>query len=436
MQVKAFKGWRFDPDVVDDPSLAISPPYDVIDDEKRKSLIEQSPHNIVQVILPDVPENETEDDNRYTRAADLYRKWKSDGVLKADDEPTIYVYGQTFPDQGAARTRLGFIGACKLAEFGDGILPHEWTIAGHKEDRLRLTRATKAQFGNIFVLYTDPEMKVDAILQEVATSEPLLAIQDPEGVQHSLWAITDKAKVSAIEEDMAERQLLVADGHHRYETALTYWKENRDLEEAEYQLMTFVNTKNEGLVILPTHRLVKNLEKFDLDDFLDVLEEEFAVQTFAGGPVEDRRRPMFSLMKEGAETRGKVTFGVYTGDAVYHAATMKSAQAMRAVPGDHSDAWKGLDVTILHSAVLDKLLGIDEAKLDGGDHVEYVKGVGDAFEQAVQSVDEGRCHVAFFLNPPTMEAVEAVAEAGDRMPRKSTFFHPKVFSGLVVHDLE
>lgn len=437
MEVKAFRGWRFNPEKVGDPGLAISPPYDVIDDDLRRRLCQKSPHNIVQVIRPEGGPEETERENRYTRAAELFRKWRQEEVLQEESVPTIYVYGQTFGPQGAQRTRMGMIAVARLEEFGQGVRAHEKTMGGPKEDRLRLTRATEAQFGQIFVLYTDPEKRIDALLEEAARGEPLLSATDDEGILHALWAITDGKKIRTIQEVMEPRPLLIADGHHRYETALTYARENKDLGPAQYQMMTFVNTKCEGLVILPTHRLVKGLENFRPQEFLWGLADDFEVETFnepdadAGG----RRATLFEELAKAVEGR-RHAVGMYFGGGVYHLATLRREEALDTLPGEHSPEWRRLDVSILHSLILGTQLGIDEAALEEGSRVEYVKGLGDGVDRAVQAVDEGRCQAAFFVNPPRMEEVEAVAGKGERMPRKTTFFYPKVFSGLVINVLE
>lgn len=328
------------------------------------------------------------------------------------------------------------IALCRLEEFGEGIRPHERTMGGPKEDRLRLTRATQAQFGQIFVLYTDPERRIDAILEEASLSEPLLVATDDEGIGHSLWAISDPEKIRAIEEVMKTKPLLIADGHHRYETALAYSRENKDLESAGYQMMTFVNTKCEGLVILPTHRLVKGCPDFRPDDLLERLSGEFEVEAVddPNGSAEDRGRLLFEKLSE-AGREGAHAFGIYLGGGRYHLATLRSEASLDEDAGDESPEWRRLDVSILHSRILGRLLGIDEAALDAGTRVEYVKGLGDGVDRAIRAVDEGNVQGAFFVNPPRMEEVEEVAGKGERMPRKTTFFHPKVFSGLVIHAL-
>ncbi|MCZ6690038.1 MAG: DUF1015 domain-containing protein [Planctomycetota bacterium] len=436
MEVRAFRGWRYDPEA-GDPAKAISPPYDVIDDASRRRLCEQSRHNIVQVIRPEPGSSETDRDNRYTRAAELFRGWRQEGVLKQDDEPTIYVYGQTFDVAGVMRTRLGMIALARLEEFGTGVRAHEKTMGGPKEDRLRLTRATRSQFGQIFVLYTDPEGEIDAILEEASRTSSLLESTGDDGIRHTLWAITEPAKVARIEKAMEPRHLLIADGHHRYETALAYASENKDLEAAQYQMMTFVNTKSEGLVILPTHRLVKGVDGFRSDELLFGLADEFDVETFndPGSSPEGPRERLFKRLAA-AEAKGEHTIGMYFGRGIYHAATLRREEALDALGGDHSADWKRLDVSILHALILGSHLRIDEAALDKGNRLEYIKGLGDGVEQAVREVDEGEGQGVFFLNPPRMDEVEAVAGKGERMPRKSTFFYPKVFSGLVINVLE
>ena len=270
---------------------------------------------------------------------------------------------------------------------------------------------------------------------------PLMEVADEDGITHRLWAISDEDTISRIQEVMDEKYIIIADGHHRYKTALRYSREHPETESAQYRMLAFVNTMNPGLVILPTHRLVQGVEGFDCAKLVASLSQDFAVEEFefASGDDSEAKVAMFSTMKEHFEA-GKHALGLYCNDGRYYSLVLKNESKMDAIQ-DHSDAWKRLDVTILHKMILEDLLGIDREKvasgtIEGGSYVEYIKAVGDAVQGSVDKVNDNGYQAVFFMNPTKVEEVEDVATNHETMPQKSTFFYPKVYTGFVINRLE
>jgi uncharacterized protein (DUF1015 family) len=427
MEVKPFKAFRYDPGVVGDVGGCISPPYDVINPDQQQQLYEKSKYNIVRIIKGKTTSFDNADNNQYTRAADYLKTWIEKGVLKKDQTDTIYAYVQDFDVAGNHFQRSSFIALARLEEFGKTVRPHEQTLDEPKVDRLNLKRATVAKFGLVFMLYEDQQKIADNIIESTATQQPLVDYTDEQDVRHRLFAITTKDSIDAIARMMADKNCIIADGHHRYETALNYYKETNN-PAAGYQMTAFGNTQNEGLTILATHRLVGNLDNFQLDKLIDALKENFEITEFS-----------FDSPGAGIEAREKMSdknaFGIYGGNNAFYVAVLKDKQAMDSVASGMSDAWKSLNVSVLHKLVLEKLLGIGEKELASGGNVEYVKDAGSAVDESIAKVDAGRKQVAFFVKPPKMQQLKMVTDAGEKMPQKSTFFYPKVHTGLTINKL-
>lgn len=437
MDVSGFKGYRYDAAVVGETADCIAPPYDVIDADEQNRLYKQSEFNIVRVIKGIAKEDDNDSDNIYTRAAADLETFAKRGAIKQDESERIYVYAQDFEIRGKSYRRTGFVALGKLEEYGGSIKPHEQTLSGPKADRLNLMRATRCQIGQIFVLYTDPEKSIDVILAQAAQGEPLLKHTDEEGVVHRLYAVTDAKQIQTIVAVMKEKQICIADGHHRYETALNYYRQTKH-PAAAYRMMTFVNTHDEGLIVLPTHRLVKNIEDFRYPEFLRRLQEYFDVARLA---FEDEkgRGERYQEMTDGLTLdmeSGNHAFGMYFAEGAFYLATLRDESVMAEVAADHSEDWRKLDVVILHKLILEKMLGIHEAALAAQTNVDYIKDFGTATQRAIDRVDTQDAQALFFLNPTRAQEVEVVAATGEKMPQKSTFFYPKIFSGLVMNILE
>ncbi|MFZ0033380.1 MAG: DUF1015 domain-containing protein [Sedimentisphaerales bacterium] len=439
MQLKPFKAFRFDAKVVGDVGSCVSPPYDVINAAQQQMLYEKSQYNIVRIIKGETTSSDNADNNQYTRAAGYLNTWVKKGVLKQDPADAIYVYIQDFQLAGSQFQRSSFIALAKLEELGPQgrVRPHEQTLNEPKIDRLNLKRATSADFGLPFLLYEDEQKIADKIIEKAATQKPLIDFLDEQDVRHRLFAITAKKDIDTIAKIMLDKSCIIADGHHRYETALAYSKETPN-PAAAYRMIAFANTRNEGLVILATHRLVGNLKNFDAAELIDGLKENFEITEYKFGrrPSDktDAKRKMLAQMKTEYDD-DKTAFGIYTGNNTFYTAVLKDKRAMNSVAPNMSSHWRSLDVSVLHKLVLEKLLGIDEKKLAGGTCLEYIKDTDNAIDESIAKVDSGQKQAAFFTNPVKMQQIKMITDAGEKMPQKSTYFYPKIYSGLTINKL-
>lgn len=427
MEVKPFKAFRFDPNVVGDVGKCIAPPYDVIDDAQREELYRRSEHNIVRITKGKTTPSDNGQHNQYTRAAELLQKWIAEGVLKPDDRDTIYGYVQDFEIHGVTYRRLTFIALGKLEDFGKTVRPHEQVFAKPVQDRLNLKRATAARFGLVFMLYDDPQGVADKAIAQAAENEPLVDFVDDHGVRHQLFGIADEADIQAIVQMMADKSVIIADGHHRYTTGLTYMRES-GIPAAKYQMMAFTNGAQKGLVVLATHRVVGGLDGFNWQDFVSRLEPGFTVMKIGS------KLDMLKIMKSVHE-KDETPLGIYLGDGKFCVAVLKDKSLMKAAAPDKSEAWRTLDVAVLQKLILEGMLGLTEEKMGDSKYVEYVKDVPNAIDEIIRQVDSGRRQVAFFTNPVKMRQLTRITDAGERMPHKSTYFYPKMYTGLTIQKL-
>ncbi len=432
MQIKPFKAYRFSGDTVGDVGKCISPPYDVINSAQQDSLYSRSPYNIVRIIKGKTEPGDAPGSNQYSRANEFLNDWIKAGALSQDESEAIYAYVQNFDIAGTSYQRSGFITLGRLKVFGSGVQPHEKTLDEPKADRLNLMRATAAQFGQIFMLFDDAEKIADKIIDDaVATKEAVIDFVDDEGVRHRLYIIDAEAEIQAIVNMMTDKQALIADGHHRYETALNYWKQTKN-PAAEYRMMTFVNMYNEGLVVLPTHRLVGNVENYSTEQMVAKIQKYFRVTEFKYTSEKAKAKTLMDKRLSRAFAVRKNAFGIYDGKS-FHYIELKDEEALDNVVA--SDASKSLDAVVLHSAILDDILGIGQAALASESNVEYIKDIGEAVDEAMAAVDSGEKQVLFFMNSTPVEQVKAVAAENEKMPQKSTFFYPKIFTGLTINKL-
>jgi uncharacterized protein (DUF1015 family) len=436
MEVKPFKAFRFDAGIVGDVGSCISPPYDVIGASQQQKLYEKSEYNIIRIIKGKKTASDNADNNQYTRAADYFNTWIEKGVLKQDSIETIYAYIQDFQQAGTEFQRFSFIALAKLEELGKTIKDHEQTFNEPKIDRLNLKRATAADFGLVFMLYDDEQKIADKIIESAASQKPLIDFLDEQDVRHRLFAITAKEDIDTIAKMMLYKSCIIADGHHRYETGLIYSKETVN-PAAGYQMIAFANTCHEGLVILATHRLVGNLENFNSKKLITRLKEKFEIIEFPFDSTRSKTKAMQKMLAQmkAEYAHDKNAFGIYSGDKAFYVAILKNKQAMNSVASDMSNSWKSLDVSVLHKLILEELLGIGEKQLASGIHLEYIKDTDNAINESIAKVDVGQKQVAFFMNPVKMEQLKMVTDAGEKMPQKTTYFYPKVFSGLVINKL-
>jgi len=437
MEVKPFKAFRFDAGVVGDVGGCIAPPYDVISAAQQERLYEKNKYNIVRIIKGKTTPSDDDNNNQYTRAANYLNDWMKEGALKQDSTETIYAYVQDFELAGTGFRRFSFIALAKLEEFGETVRPHEETLEAPKIDRLNLKRATIAKMGLVFMLYEDQEKVADKIIRNAAREKPLIDFRDDQNVRHRLFAVVDEDNIKAIVKMMLDKKCIIADGHHRYETALNYFKQTNN-PTAQYQMLAFTDSSQKGLVILATHRLVGNLENFNMNRLVADLKENFEITEFkfGQGPQAgtDARQKMLAQLKA-EHDKDENAFGIYAGTKAFYVVVLKDKRTMDSVVPNMSSAWRTLDVSVLHKLILEKLLDIDEARLVKGGNLEYVRDTHDAVDNSISRVDAGQKQVAFFMNPVKMEQLKAVTDAGERMPQKSTYFYPKMYTGLTIQKL-
>ncbi len=373
----------------------------------------QSPYNLVRVILGERQPSDTDTENVYTRAAGYLEDWIVKGVLVRDEKPAFYAYFQEFtpPDSQERLTRKGFIGAGGIEDYSANVVHrHEQTLSGPKKDRMEVLKHTHAHFGQIFMLYPDPDQAIDAILDEAAKGEPDGVITDEYGAVHRIWRIAGAGQIARIQQLMSDKKLLIADGHHRYETALNFRNEHPELEDAKRVMMTFVNMYSSGLRILATHRVLSNLPNFDVNQFVERVTSSFSVH----------RVPTVAELKGLLEDTSSLRIGV---------ATQTSSKLFVLERKRNAD---DLDVVILHNELLRDGLGVSEEAVRDEKHIKYVRGI----EAAVDEVRQGRAQVAFLLQPTSVQQTAGVSFSGGVMPQKSTDFYPKLLSGLTIYKLE
>ena len=395
-----------------DPARLLTQPYDKISPEMQAAYLAASPYNLVRVILGPRTQADNDSNNVYTRASQHLEDWIRGGILAQDSPPCFYPYFQEFdvPDTGERAVRKGFIGLGKVEDYSAKVVfRHEQTLSGPKQDRLQLLRHTHAHFGQIFMLYPDPEAAVDKLLDRAAEGSALVDVTDDYGARHYVWSLTDPQALARIQELMALKKLLIADGHHRYETALAYRDENPGIAGAGYVMMTLVNMHSPGLKILATHRVLRNVAGFNAEALIE--------KAGARWNVADQRS--VDALKTAFRTRkpDSIRIGVVTSDGVH---------LMRRQRGQDE-----LDVPVLHQEVLGGLLGIGEEAVRDEKHIKYVRGM----DAAATEVREKGAQVAFLLEPTPVDDMARIAFAGGVMPQKSTDSYPKMLSGVTIYRL-
>ena len=423
VEVCAFRGMRYDAGKVAIEAAATQP-YDKISPAMQAAYYEASPHSAVRLILgrEEAGDNGS---NKYTRAAGFMNAWLEAGVLVEDTAPAMYASGQTYEIEGRTVRRRGFAALVKLEPFGSGLIfPHERTFKKYKADRLRLMQATGANFGHIFMLYSDPAKTISRLLEALDERGAPDVEVEALGVQHTLTAITDPEAIETIRAVMADKQLFVADGHHRYETAINYRDEMRAQHGEggpyDWRMVTLVNMEDEGLTIRPTHRVVRNLAAFDPAQARTTLEPLFTIEECPAKELGARIVP---------DDQTQARLGLYTGGETGLVLTLKDRDRIpeavrREAPGPVLE----LDVTVLHGLILNHLLGMPLEQQNQAGNILYVATVADGLE----AVRTGGYQAAFFLNPTRIDQVRAVATSGAVMPQKSTDFYPKLLTGLVM----
>jgi uncharacterized protein (DUF1015 family) len=429
--IRAFRGFRYDLGHVGTLSDVVAPPYDVIDSALQKKLYDSSEFNAIRLELARTETGDDEQNNKYTRAGNTLREWVVANVLRQDTARGLYVYEQEYTVEGQTFTRRGFLARLRLEQFGAGkVYPHEQTMSGPKEDRLKLFRATGFNLSPLFGLYPDGEGDVFAHLEPLIRSSPPLVARDHLGVVNRLWTITDSATISKVIGAMGPKPVYIADGHHRYETGLKYLEERRDAGEVpddeappNFCLMMLVGMSDPGLLILPTHRLVGGL---DGDVTAPQLEAALAGHFDIVERTGSAQAAWEYVQMDGSQSA--LAFGT-VADGQWVVAKLRDAAVMTTLAPKQSDDWRGLGVSILHKLVLDRLL---RDKIGGTPVCKYVHLLNEVTDTAAKK----ECQVACLVPPATMGHVERIAGHGEKMPPKSTYFYPKLLTGLVFNSLK
>ena len=422
-EIRGFAGLHYNPAKVTRLEDVISLPYDVISPEHRAEYLARSPWNIVKLILPDGADP-------YASAASHLNAWIEESVLMKDPAPCVYVYHQAFRDQdGTERVRKGFIAAVRIEEFEKGIvLPHEATLFAPKEDRLKLLRACKTNFSPIFGLYSDPSMHIENLLEPFTEGPPRSRVTDESNIENSFWAIHDEATIARVQEWMREKWVLIADGHHRYESCLVYRNEmaekNPDPDAPfRFTMMYFSNIQHPGIVINPYNRGISGLAKFDTRSVLKKASHYFDIREF-----DNRESAQFALRRAGENSTAFLALLQGERD-IYLFVLKPNVSLQQFYPEGTPEIVQNLDVNILHRIFVHTILGISDEDVSRQTFLKYYKEL----KEELKDFESGKLQIAFLLNPTKVEQVVAVAQAGEKMPQKSTFFYPKLMNGFVMN---
>jgi uncharacterized protein (DUF1015 family) len=437
-----FQAYRYNPAKVKLED-AVTQPYDKISPAMQERYYATSPYNLISVEKGKVGPNDSPSENVYTRAGRKLEEWIAAGVLLRDPVPSLYAYIQTYraPGETTERTRKGLIAIGQIEDYSAKIIfRHEQTLSGPKADRMELLRHTKTHTGQLFMLYKDPTRRVDAQLDRISALAPTADARDDLGVLHQLWAITDPAVIQSITGELADKKLAIADGHHRYETALAYRDECRANSatgdrSAPYErvMMTLFNTAGEGLIVLPTHRVVSRLNNFSFEAFRDRVAGEFDCRSysFSAGSARAAAFSMFLSHLEQSDVE-RPSIGAFAGGDAYHLFTLRAGASLDALLPGVSAMQRRLDVVLLHKLLIERGLGITAEAVKGERNITYEREM----EAAVAAVERGEAQICFLLNAISAEQTAQIAFAGEVLPQKSTDFYPKLLSGLTLYRLE
>ena len=445
-EIQPFRAYRYDTNRIALKDV-LTQPYDKITPAMQDAYYAASPYNLIAVEKGRTSPNDTPANNVYTRAAAKVDQWIAAKILKQDAEPAVYIYSQEFliPGANTRRTRMGFIALARIEDYDAKVVfRHEHTLAGPKADRIELLRRIRVQTGQLFFLYDDRARQIDTWLEQTARTAAPNELSDEFGVTHRLWPVTDPAFVKRIQDTMAEKQLVIADGHHRYETALNYRNECREragkidrLAASEFAMATFVNTHSRGLTILPTHRLVSHLANFDFDRFRRTLSSVFDWYSYPFSKADERAGTYAEFRKDlERPSHGRRVIGVYPASSdssgAFYLFVLRHDADLETLLPNISDAQRELDVVLLHRLILEKGLSITLAAVAGEKNLTYEREM----DVAIATVDRGEAQLAFLLNPVRVEQVTQIALGGDVMPQKSTDFYPKLLSGIAIFQVE
>lgn len=433
VEVAPFKGITYNKEKISKLDDVMSPPYDIISSEMQQALYEQHPYNFVRLILGKQHPNDSEKNNRYTRAQAQFSEWINKQILIATDKPSIYPYKIEYKVQNQKRIMSGFFILLRLDPEYKLVKAHERTLSKPKADRLNIMRACKANLEPIELLYIDETDELQKQI-DLYLDAPLIEVKGYDTFTHTLWKCDDQALISAIQQKLSNKILFIADGHHRYQTAVNYAQEmkektqnNDPVASFNYRMVILANMFDEGLAILPTHRLI-TLPTIDHETLRKRLGDYFVVEEKNSSELPKNYQQRVEKIKRLLRTKMDHKFVMYFKET-YYILTLKEEYCMKTFTPERSQTWQTLDVSILHKIILEHLLGITEDTLE--DHVRYTRDD----EEALRFVDEGKYDASFLLNATKIQALKAIAEAGEHMPQKSTYFLPKMLSGLVMYKM-
>ncbi len=433
-EVSPFRGIRYNPEKIQDMSKVVTPPYDVISAKEQAAFYARHPHNVIRLILNMPTKADCDGDGCHTRAADLYESWLRDGVLIQDDIPSLYLTRLDFPMGDEMVRRFGLIAAVRLEPFDKGIvLPHERTFSKIKSERLALMKRCHTNFSPIFSVYSDSEHLLGFLQNAVASRTPEMDFTDADGFRHQMWRITDPMVVKHVAGAMAQKRIFIADGHHRYETALVYrdWVAQNtpdfsDDHPANSVMMCLSSMEDPGLVILPAHRMLRRIDATVRERLLMEAPRYFEMTSM---PAEENLERLQQALEAGERRHTLAVF--MKGDPDVHVLTLRPGVMERELGGEMPAPLLNLDVTVLTQLILVRIFGFEQADLDDNTRIHYSSRMADA----IAGVAGGDSDITFLINPTRMEQVREIAENGLIMPRKSTFFYPKVITGQVIKSL-
>jgi uncharacterized protein (DUF1015 family) len=435
--IHPFRAFRYDPQQVSLPQV-VTQPYDKITPARQDQYYAANQHNLVRIILGRREEKDDAENNVYSRAAGYFRGWREQGILRQDTLPSIYVYSQRFTLPGSTTQveRRGFIAVGRIEDYSAGVIyRHEQTLAKPKADRLALLRATRGHFGQLFMLYEDSG-QIDSML--ASPVDPVISVEDEYGVLHRVWQVTDTQVIQSVQAAMSHKKLIIADGHHRYETALTYRNERRAADSSsvgqpgtapyEFVMMTFVNMNSPALLILPTHRVVRGLPSFSEETFRNASQSFFDVEDVDGSI--DGPRATAILRESGRAGTSILAVTAKRAFLLHHPNPSAAGPAFAGL----SVRQQELDVVQLHKCLLEKVLNLSEESIHNQQNLSYVRDASEALAQVREA--SAPANIAFLMNPCPMSQVRDIAFAGEVMPQKSTDFYPKLLSGLTIYALD
>lgn len=425
-RILPFKGLKYNKNIVGNLSAVLAPPYDVISEETQKALLTGHPFNVIRLEYGQLIDTDTDIDNRYTRSKETLTEWIYSGVLLPDRQPAVYVYGQEFSDEnGTKLVNKGVICLVHLEEFETGkIIPHEQTLLKAKSDRLKLLKKCEVNFSPVYALYEDEEGGVHKIISDIMEYEPEISVKTSDGMLQTLWSISDNDRVSGIISLLKDKIFYIADGHQRYAAALEYRNMMRDgnpehtgNEPYNYVMMYLSDINDPGTRILPIHRMVKNIVGFNENAVVAMMENIFTVEKIMTENV------AVSAAKKLETSKDKPSFAMYTGKDYFYFLKLKNNEFTKDVSGP--------DVTVLHKLVFEDVFDMSDADIKNQTYLSYTEDI----VEAVNGVREGNFQCSFMLNPVKMEEIKEISAMQEKMPQKSTYFYPKIKTGLVMNKL-